>query len=169
MERLILRELSSESQKLFKLRKKVADRANEGSEVHYGKRELRVLYAQVLEDLKSKGWVEVGEEDEVSLSKKGKRKLEKFSEEEKEEKVPQKKSKSSSSSNGSSAEALTKELWKTGEQVWREGLLDSSYLSNNPDKVLCIYCTLFLLFFLWQSCSFIIISIDNTLVLWQFE
>ena len=136
MERLILRELSSESQKLFKLRKKVADRANEGSEVHYGKRELRVLYAQVLEDLKSKGWIEVGEEDEVSLSKKGKRKLEKFSEEEKEEKVPQKKSKSSSSSNGSSAEALTKELWKTGEQVWREGLLDSSYLSNNPDKVL---------------------------------
>jgi RNA recognition motif-containing protein len=35
---------------------------------------------------------------------------------------------------------VTKELWKTGEIAWRDGLLDSSYLSTNPDRITRLFC-----------------------------
>ena len=33
-----------------------------------------------------------------------------------------------------------KDLWRTGEQAWRDGTLDADYLQNNPDNITRIFC-----------------------------
>jgi len=32
------------------------------------------------------------------------------------------------------------ELWKYGEQVWRDNMLDQSYLTTNPDRITRLFC-----------------------------
>lgn len=44
------------------------------------------------------------------------------------------------SSDAGSGELIEKELWKNGEQYWRDGTLSQEYLRTNPDKVTRLFC-----------------------------
>jgi len=76
-----------------------------------------------------------GEEQAIkSKKKKSAVAVEKEEEEEEEEKEVQ---------QGESEDVGTgsvKNLWKNGEQAWRDGTLDAEYLSRNPDKITRLFC-----------------------------
>ena len=44
------------------------------------------------------------------------------------------------SPNGSASVLQKHELWKNGEQMWRDGALDQSYLRTNPDGITRLFC-----------------------------
>jgi hypothetical protein len=37
-------------------------------------------------------------------------------------------------------EVAKKELWKYGEQLWADGTLDNSYMTENPDGITRLFC-----------------------------
>lgn len=137
VQKLILEALSTEtdgSTKLTKLRNTVAEKINSGA-THFGKREVRTMFADALEVLTTKSCVEVSEEL-VNLQEKGRRRLDKDTKKRKQPDEPAEEE----SSGKKLATVITKELWKTGEIAWRDGLLDSSYLSSNPDGITRLFC-----------------------------
>lgn len=42
--------------------------------------------------------------------------------------------------SSSSTDHIRKELWKYGEQAWKENLLDQDYLTKNPDRITRLFC-----------------------------
>ena len=57
---------------------------------------------------------------------------------------------SSSKPANSSTKPKIEELWKNGEQYWRDGTLDQDYLLNNPDKYgFLLYYELFQCYDVW--------------------
>jgi hypothetical protein len=139
IKRFTLEELVDKEYTFSKLLKAITARINNG-DIHIGKKQIRTQFSAVMEDLKESGLVGL-EEDLVVLLKKGKRKLEKLSEEVVSSHAKMKKEDNDGNGVGIINKSnITKELWKTGEIAWRDGLLDSSYLSSNPDRITRLFC-----------------------------
>lgn len=138
----ILVALAEKALKVTKLRSEVSDKLNSGAE-HFGKREVRTAFNEELQAMQEKGLLEV-DEDEARILKKGKRRLEKAAEAEEISAPPSKASKATREQDEGSkpgvVATITKELWKTGEIAWRDGLLDASYLADNPDRITRLFC-----------------------------
>jgi hypothetical protein len=55
-------------------------------------------------------------------------------------KTSKKKAKSTSSADDVDKSNWPRELWRTGEQLWRENGFDSEYLRSNPENITRLFC-----------------------------
>ena len=141
VQRLVLLELSLSESRIPKLRNAIGGKINTDGH-HFGKREVRNAVAEAVQVLQDKGCIEVDEEA-VRILKKGKRRLERAGEGEESSqsaKRPKVEESTAISSGEQVRASATKELWRTGEVAWREGLLDADYLASNPDGITRLFC-----------------------------
>ena len=154
MKKSILNHLDSNNDgiKSSKLRKLVIDTISPDAS---NAKEMKLLYISALEELQEKGKV-IDDDGIIKLTKKRKHdndNNDKNNKNDKKKKVKQVESLESldetlnitnnddddemkSNTRGIAA----KDLWRTGEQAWRDGTLDADYLQNNPDKITRIFC-----------------------------
>lgn len=138
---MVLSELSQSELSIPKLRSAVSNKINSEGR-HLGKREVRNAVAEALRELQEKACITL-ENEVVSISKKGKRRLAKAEPGEAEvvsAKRPRVEREEFASSGEQVRATVTKELWRTGEVAWREGLLDADYLASNPDGITRLFC-----------------------------
>jgi len=153
MKKSILNHLDSSDDgiKSSKLRKLVIDTISPDAS---NTKEMKLLYTSALEELQEKGKV-IDDDGVIKLIKKRKHDdndNDKNGKNDKKKKVKQEDITINTNSNNenydddddemksNSRGIAAKDLWRTGEQAWRDGTLDADYLQNNPDKITRIFC-----------------------------
>ena len=134
----IVRELSSEGLKIKKLKKLTLAKVDDDSSAEDED------FDEVFEKLQSKGKIVVDEDGLVSIAEEKSSKRKRDDEEPTETATKHTKA----TSGGKSASAVTtsaaanypKELWKTGEMLWRENGFDYEYLRTNPENITRLFC-----------------------------